>query len=131
MLHVQPPLAADIAALIDRLPELRCTSDVCAKLEQSAANLSPEEARDTLARLAGNSSESALWLLGCLHMHLQDFRSAAECWRQLWWAVEGDGRTPILLNSAKALLRDSRVEEAWSPLSHALRHTRSAPLLRQ
>src|SRR5260370_15494875 len=64
-------------------------------------------------------------------MHLQDFRAAAECWRQLWWAVEGDGRAPILLSSAKALLHDSRPEEAWYPLVQAIRHTRSARLLRQ
>src|SRR5216683_2847434 len=123
MLDVQPALASDIAALVGRLPELRCTADVCAKLEQAAASLSPEEARDAIARLAGNSSEAALWLLGCLHMQLQDSRAAAECWRQLWWAVEGDGRAPILLSSAKALLHDSRPEEAWYPLSQAIRHT--------
>lgn len=131
MLDLQPMLAADIAALLDRLPELRCSSEVCAKLEQAVAHLSAEEARDTIARLAVNSSEAALWLLGCLHMHLQDFRAAAECWRHLWWAVEGDGRASILLSSAKALLHDSRPEETWYPLSQAVRHTRSARLLRQ
>jgi FkbH-like protein len=126
MLDVQPTLAVDLAAGLDR-----CTADVCAKLEQAAAGLSPEEARDTIARLTGNSSETALWLLGCLHMQLQDFRAAADCWRHLWWAVEGDGRAHILLSSAKALLHDSRPEEAWYPIAQAVRHTRSARLLRQ
>jgi FkbH-like protein len=131
MLEVEPTLAADFAALLDRLPELRCTTETCSKLEQSAASLSPEEARESIARLSGNSSEAALWLLGCLHMHLQNFRAAADCWRHLWWAVEGDGRTTILLSSAKALLHDSRPDEAWYPLAQAIRRTRSARILRQ
>src|ERR1051326_7369058 len=131
MLEVEPTLAADFAALLDRLPELRCTHETCSKLEQSAASLSPEEARESIARLSGNSSEAALWLLGCLHMHLQNFRAAADCWRHLWWAVEGDGRTTILLSSAKALLHDSRPDEAWYPLAQAIRRTRSARILRQ
>src|SRR5271169_3485965 len=122
MIEVQPTLAADIAALLDRLPVLRCTADVCVKLEQAAVALGPEEARDIIARLAGNSSEAALWLLGCLHMQLHDFRAAAECWRHLWWAVEGDGRAPIFLSSAKALLDDSRPEEAWYPLAQVISH---------
>src|SRR5437588_550585 len=126
MLDVQPTLAVGLTAGLDR-----CTAEVCAKLEQDAASLSLEEVRDTIARLTGNSSETALWLLGCLHMRLQDARAAADCWRHLWWAVEGDGRAHILLSSAKALLHDSRPEEAWYPIAQAVRHTRSARILRQ
>lgn len=117
-------LPADIAGL-------RCTADVCARLEQTAANLSPDEIGATVDALNGAASEAALWLLGCLYSRAGKFRAAAECWRQLWWAVEGDGRTPILLSSAKALLEDGRPEEAWYPLSQAVKHTRSARHLRQ
>jgi FkbH-like protein len=115
------------------LQELRCTQEGCAAVERFAGGLS-EESANIWRKLLENgkpSNEMSLWLLGGLQSASGATSAAADTWTALQWTAEGDGRAPVLLALAGALIKCGRTKEAWHALAGAARSAGSARILRQ
>ena len=123
---------ASAESACESLAALVCTEETCAAAERFAQRLRGESAAAwTLALEKFHSGELGVWLRGCLSAANNDFKSAADAWAGLQWTVEGNGRAPLLLALAGALVKSGHVNEAWSPLACAIAASSSGRQLRQ